>query len=120
MLKIGGCFQGLYANESLCCWSLYKPDPVLNTRKAIQIGQELLKSGHTPFVPHLTHLWHLVEPNEYEVWLAYDLEWLKDCKALIRFPGESSGADKEIIAARSLGIPVYYSVDDFLSDNKGK
>lgn len=91
-----------------------KGDVVLNTRAAIEAGQTLLLAGHAPFVPHLTHFWHLMFPGPYEQWLELDLAWLEVCEALIRLPGESSGADGEVRRAIELKIPVYYSVGDFL------
>lgn len=84
-----------------------KGDVVVNVRNAIAAADELLALGHHPFIPHLTHLWHMVSPKEYEEWLAIDLVWLRVCDALLRIPGESSGADKEVDAARELSIPVY-------------
>jgi hypothetical protein len=77
-----------------------KGDVVLNVRNAIAAADTLLAAGHTPFIPHLTHLWHLVSPKTYEEWLAIDLDWLKCCDALVRLPGESSGADREVVYAR--------------------
>lgn len=92
-----------------------KPDPCVNTRAAILVGEELWKAGFIPFVPHLTHLWHTVSPRPYQDWLDYDMHWLRVCHALLRFPGESSGADKEVAEAHRLGIPVFYSVADVIS-----
>jgi hypothetical protein len=41
-----------------------------------------------------------------------DFEWLKCCDAVLRLPGESTGADREVALAKELGIPVYYSIAD--------
>jgi len=62
--------------------------------------------GHHPFVPHL---FDLVDPRDelgYERWMALDLDWLSRCDALVRLPGASPGADREVAAAGRLGIPV--------------
>lgn len=83
-------------------------DPVLNVRAALAAADELLKFGLVPFVPHLTHLWHTVSPKDYEIWLAYDLEWLLKCDAVLRLPGASKGADGEVTYAERRGIPVFY------------
>jgi hypothetical protein len=88
-----------------------KPDPCINTKEACEVANKLCDLGFIPFVPHLSHLWHLITPKPYEWWLKYDLEWLKSCDALLRFPGESSGADKEVEFAKELGIPVFHSLD---------
>lgn len=91
-----------------------KGDVGVNVRNAIVAAQELLVAGHAPYVPHLTHFWHLVEPGPYKQWLALDLKWLAVCDALVRLPGDSNGADLEMKQARKLGIRVYLGVKEFL------
>lgn len=83
------------------------PDPVVNTRRAIEAGEILRSMGFVPFIPHLTHLWHLVKPHSIDYWYDFDIEWLKRCDGLIRLPGESVGADKEVEIARIMGIPIF-------------
>jgi hypothetical protein len=91
-----------------------KGDVAKNVRTAIDAANTLLEFGFTPFVPHLTHFWHMLCPHEYQVWLDYDYEWLKSCDVLIRLRGESPGADIEVKQARLRGMPVFNSVVDFL------
>ena len=91
-----------------------KGDVALNVRRAIEAADCLLKAGHQPFLPHLTHFWHLVCPGPYEQWMALDLAWLSVCHALVRLPGESSGADREVAEAIKLGTPVFSGVEAFL------
>ena len=92
-----------------------KGDIAVNVRKAIEAGDKLAELGHIPFVPHLTHLWHLVSPKPYDFWLKLDITILEQwAEALIRLPGESKGADMEVARAKELGIPVYYSLDDLM------
>lgn len=81
-----------------------------NVRIAIQAADELMQAGFFPFVPHLTHFWHMISPKEYEEWLELDFGWLAVCNAVLRLPGESPGADREVDRATDLGIPVFYSV----------
>jgi hypothetical protein len=85
-------------------------DVAINVHNAIVAGNAVANLGHTPFIPHLTHFWHLQISHEYEFWMKQDSEWLKVCDALLRLPGESSGADREVADAKKLGIPVYYSL----------
>lgn len=85
-----------------------------NVRQAVLAADAVFRAGHAPFVPHLDFLWELVAPCTYESRMAYDFEWIKVCEALIRLPGESAGSDREVALARELGIPVYFSVDEFL------
>lgn len=83
----------------------------MNVRVAIFQGNYVAKTlGHVVFIPHLTHFWHMLIPQEYEFWIRQDLEWLKVCDAILRIEGESPGADREIELARSLGLKVYTSV----------
>jgi hypothetical protein len=91
-----------------------KGDVALNVREAVRAADRVWAAGFTPFVPHLTHLWHLISPHPYPDWLALDLEWLAACDHLVRLPGESAGADGEVARALALGIPVYEGVDEFL------
>lgn len=85
-------------------------DPVLNVRAAIQAAEEVLAAGHSPYVPHLTMLWHLVAPHPVADWYAHDLDWLAVCDVVLRLDGESAGADAEEQAAREARIPVVYKV----------
>ncbi|MDD5353489.1 MAG: DUF4406 domain-containing protein, partial [Candidatus Omnitrophica bacterium] len=89
-----------------------KPDPCVNTNRAIMVANQLMDAGHIPFVPHLTHFWHTITPRPYEDWIKIDNEFLKCCDCLLRLDGNSEGADKEEELAKSLGIPVYYDIDD--------
>lgn len=89
-----------------------KGDPVVNVAAAIDAGDELARMGHYPYIPHLSMFWHYRHSHEYNFWLDQDKAWLVCCNALLRLPGESSGADKEVVLAHELGIPVYFSLDE--------
>lgn len=89
------------------------PDPVANTHRVIQIATQLVDEGLvTPVVPHLTMLWHLVEPRPISYWYAYDLEILAHCDIVLRLDGASTGADQEVVEAERLGLPVAVSIAD--------
>jgi hypothetical protein len=49
-----------------------------------------------------------------EPWLTMDLEMVKRSDAVLRLPGESSGADGEVAHANEHKIPVMYSVQDVI------
>ncbi len=88
-----------------------KPDPIENVHKTLRVASDLLDTGYViPVVPHLTLVWHLVTPRPYEQWLEYDLALLARCDALLRIPGESSGADGEEAWARDHDMPVFYFI----------
>lgn len=87
-----------------------------NIRQAIAAGKMLLDRGYAPFVPHLSHFaeplatW-MVDPLRYEIWLDLDRSFIAVCDALLRIPGESRGADREVAWAVELGIPVFHTLD---------
>ena len=91
-----------------------RPDPCANTHQAILTADLLWDLGFVPFVPHLTHFWHTMSPKPYQAWLDYDNNWLLCCDAVLRIPGESSGADKETALAVASGIPVFHSIADLI------
>lgn len=90
-------------------------DVAMNVRGALEAADELLRRGHAPYVPHLTHFWHLLFPGPYEQWMRLDLAWLFVCDALVRLPGDSPGADRESAEASRLGIPIYPSIRAFFA-----
>ena len=87
-------------------------DVAENVRNACLAGNQILAKGHIPFVPHLTHLWHLITPKAQQEWLDIDLALIPRMDALLRLQGESKGADDEVALAKSLGIRVYYSLQE--------
>jgi hypothetical protein len=89
-----------------------KGDVAKNVHKAIEVGNNLRALGHTPFIPHLTHFWHLLIPHEVDYWYVYDIEWLLECDAVFRIEGESNGADTEVETAKINDMPVYTSYAD--------
>jgi len=93
---------------------------IMNVRTAVMVGTQLLDMGFAPYVPHLNFIWDFLTPRHYETWLALDKEWIKVCDALLRLPGESEGADREVQLANDLGIPVYYSIEELEFALKGK
>ncbi len=97
-------------------------DQFRNVRDAIDVAQDLLKLGFAPFVPQLGCFWHMVHANDYETWMTYDFTWVRACDALLRLPGESNGADREVDFARSLGISVFFTTQELVEHflNRGK
>ena len=85
-------------------------DPVVNVRNQIDAADELIECGYAPYVPLLSHFQHLVHPQAYRTWMALDHEWLIVCDCLLRLPGISDGADREVEQARTMGIPVFSTI----------
>lgn len=83
-----------------------------NVRQAVAVGARLLTLGYAPFIPHLSHYmdpyatW-TKNPFRYEQWLDADRSFIAVCDALLRLPGTSKGADREVLWAHEIGIPVY-------------
>lgn len=97
---------------------LTQGDNFHNIHAALNTAQLLLETGHFPFVPHLTALWDIVIPNAYETWIAYDLGWLAACDCVLRLPGHSPGADRELAAAERLNIPIYHSFEELTNGTR--
>ena len=87
-------------------------DQAVNVRMAVDAADRLIAIGCLPYIPHLTHFWHMVSPKDYEVWMALSTGWLMSCQALYRVDGPSAGADREVNAALRIGIPVFMSMDE--------
>ena len=89
--------------------------PIENVIQGVDVANELMDLGFTPFVPHLSYYHHnLHHARDYEDWLAYDFKWIMRCDALLRLPGHSPGADREIAFCYENDIPVFYSVEQLV------
>src|SRR5690348_6301118 len=90
-------------------------DVAVNVRNAYEMANRLADQGFAPFVPHGTHFWHMLFPRPYEFWLDLDNQFLPCCDAVLRLPGASNGADKEIMLAHNRGIPVFTDFDSLVA-----
>ncbi len=50
----------------------------------------------------------------HAAWLAADKEIVSRCDAVLRLPGESTGADIETAHADAMGIPVFHDIDELI------
>lgn len=91
----------------------YSSDPERNTARAIEALHHLLDAGVPAICPHLSHLAETHRARDYEDWMALDLRLLERCDVLVRLPGDSAGADREVAHARHRGIPVGFLPDGF-------
>lgn len=93
-----------------------------NIHDGIKLGAELLKRGYAPFVPHMDVAYKLQNGHNFDVPLQYyydyTMEFLKRCDVVVVCKNwvNSKGTLAEIDMAQRLGIPVYYSLTDFLFD----
>jgi len=94
-------------------------DVAVNVRNAYAAADRLADLGFAPFVPHATHFWHMLFPRPYEFWLELDNQFLPFCEAVLRLPGLSSGADKEVVLAQEIGIPVFTEIAELVRHFEG-
>lgn len=81
----------------------------VNVHRAIRAADDLraAKVGIRPIVPHLSTLDHIAIPRPYEEWMRECLDDVRTSDAVLRLPGTSPGADREVELAERLGIPVF-------------
>ncbi len=87
-----------------------KGDVAVNVKRAMEAGLLIARAGHAPFIPHLYHFAHMLDPQPYETWTEIDLAWLDACHYFFRLPGDSAGAEIEEIRAAYLGLPIFYDI----------
>ena len=88
-----------------------------NAYKAIEYGRRLILKGWNPYIPNLFHFLHKGWQGSPEEDKYFELvsEWIKNCDALLiaKMPDWSdSGVQREIEIANSLGIPIYWKIED--------
>lgn len=103
-----------------------------NINQANAAFRELALAGLSPLCPHWSCFsgGALVAPTSGQVyalasgtgngmshaeWLAVDLTFVERSDAVLRLPGESTGADLEVQHALALGIPVFTEVRDLIA-----
>lgn len=88
-------------------------EPGPNLHAAASAAADLLYLGFTPFIPHVTWILHAIRPDiAVKTWQQWDRRWLQRCDCLLRLPGRSDGADREVIEMRKLERPVFSDVEE--------
>jgi hypothetical protein len=93
-----------------------KGDCAQNVRAQIDAADELARLGYLPRWPLSSHFWHMIHPHDYQFWMDLDMLEIPLCDCLLRLPGESNGADREVIHAFAEDIPVFYSIKQLLKE----
>jgi hypothetical protein len=112
-----------------------KGDLCHNLNQATEAFVTLAKAGFAPFCPHWSayskpaiaieptnaidprrrvYCYATIQGNDqmtHDDWLGVDLPWVEVADAVLRLPGESTGADREVAHANAKGIPVFESVE---------
>lgn len=85
-----------------------------NVERAIDAAIEVLRRGHMPVCPHLSHyLDRRARERGYvipwEVWIRMDLQIIQECDALL-YLGASRGADIERAFAEGAGKRIFQTL----------
>lgn len=83
-----------------------------NLEQALFAHRDLLDTGFAPLNPILTMLIPWEGEVQHDVWLEADVPWVEVADALLRLPGTSVGADREVEHARECGVPVFFNLRD--------
>ena len=87
-----------------------------NIAKAVEAWTELTRLGFYAYCPHINCYLHNDSEADfdYEFWLDYDIAWLDICDYLLRLPGYSPGAEREMRYAHENGIKVVYTLPELI------
>lgn len=87
-------------------------NPYVNIHRGLEISMTILDRGMAPYIPHLTAILEMTQgERSRDTWLELDKAFLLACDAMLRLPGESPGADQEVVWAVAANIPVFMSLD---------
>jgi hypothetical protein len=98
-------------------------DPALMARNLGRLEEAawpIFRSGHVPMIGEWVALPVLraagadgvTDPLAEQVLYPTAERLLQHCDAVLRLPGESTGADQDVAIARERGIPVYHRVEE--------
>jgi hypothetical protein len=93
------------------CAGPFTGDVDANCARAIDVGEQVERAGFHPVIPHLYRAWDARHPHGYEHWMRLCFEDVESCAGLLRMPGESPGADREVAHAQHCCIPVFDSIE---------
>lgn len=86
-------------------------DPFGCVRQANEAFTWLRTIDCVPFCPQWSVISEMVHHRDYEAWMDYDFDVIRQCHGLLRLAGESPGADSEVALAVSLDLPVFFFDD---------
>lgn len=84
------------------------PTVLHNLANAHAAAARLRDYGLVGIVPHDSILLDGALKLDYEEWMEIDFQIILRCDGLIRLPGESKGADREVAFAKTLNLPVSF------------
>lgn len=86
-----------------------------NLRRMNEAALEVFNLEHVPIIGVNAALPLLLEApieRHREIMMGVSLALAERCDAILRLPGESSGADEEVAVLRAAGKPVWYSISE--------
>lgn len=90
-------------------------DRIHNLYLALNAYDHLINAGFAPLCPQLTFLAEGVIRHDHQTWLSIDLPWVEMADAVLRLPGDSKGADQEVMHALTHKIPVFGTIDQLVN-----
>ena len=87
-------------------------DKMANVNVQIDAANVLMDNGICPILPLLSYFQHRKHPRPYEDWLEIDFEKVRRCDGVLRLPGKSDGANREVRLAYEIGKPVYFRIEE--------
>ena len=94
----------------------------LNVDRAVDAGILLLKLGHEPFIPHLSHYVALRPQANFlkTVYYDWDLSFLDHWAEGLVFLGSSPGADRELARAKDRGLTIFNNLMEAAAAPRGE
>ena len=94
-----------------------------NLKRLEAAAWPIFQAGHVPMIGEWVALPILLSAGEpsptgplgAEVLYPVAQRLLEHCDAVLRLPGESTGADQDVAIAQERGLPVYYELDEIPS-----
>src|SRR5688572_14528703 len=91
-----------------------------NLTRLEEVAWPLFQAGHVPMIGEWVALPVLrsagasgpLDPLAEQVMYPTAERLLAHCDAVLRLPGESTGADKDVAIARDRGLPVFFALDE--------
>lgn len=83
-----------------------------NVRQALEAHKRLMELGYAVMNPILSAWIPWEQEFQHQDWVDSDLPWVEVADALLRLPGESAGADEEVVHALVFGVLVFTSVEE--------
>lgn len=89
-----------------------KGDNFVNVQRSIEAANKLLDMGYIAISPLVNSVfYHMQRERSWSEWMEIDYQLVNMCDCLVRLPGDSTGADKEVIYALSHNKPVYIGME---------